>query len=785
MENKRKKQENAIFIITVIAMSVYLLWRLFFTLPIHGGWFPLLMGVLLLWAEIEAALGTFELFWRRGRVVHMELPDIPDSWYPHVDVFVATHNEPVDLLYKTVNACTFMDYPDKDKVHIYLCDDGNRPEMEALAGELGVTWLGLAENKHAKSGNFNNALAKTASPLVVTFDSDMIPRRDFLRKSIPYFFLPQLKKDESGRWVPRAPEEVDEGYKIGFIQTPQNFYNPDLFQHNLFSERSIPNEQDFFTKEINVMRNSSNAAAYTGSNTVLARAALMEIGGFPTDTITEDFETGILIQAKGYTTYATGEVLASGLTPTSIKSMFSQRVRWARGVIQSIKNTRLPFNRALSPSARISYMVSFSYWWSFARRFIFTMAPILFALFGLQIAVVGFWPLLAFWVPSHFFYSVSMRILSSDTRSQRWAQIIDTIMMPYMILPVLLETLGFRQKKFKVTKKTGAEKPKERSFHYAIPHLILLGMSVAALVRFAGGKYGMALLYSSVIIFWLVYNLINLLYAVFFMMGRPIYRQCERFLAEEPLRLEFDGHTLETTTTDLSEGGLSFTLERPDYIPDDEPIRFTVQTPYYRASFTGQLVYVKQVGSQWRYSAKITDLPAAEKRQYMQIVYDRLHSLPTKLDSWVTAPDDLLMNAVRRTEKQTADMRALPRIKLDAALAGCTLVDFNYRYALLAGLKPAPSGEEQVLPLAGGLAMVLAAPKEIKRPDSPSLYLYRVENWRQLAYSPAFAALLDGWMASRPHSQPQHKWAYRAGDAANDVEADGEPPVPLAAREPF
>ena len=75
------------------------------------------------------------------------------------------------------------------------------------------------------------------------------------------------------------------------------------------------------------MRNSSNSATYTGSNTVLSRRALEEIGGFPTDTITEDFQTGILIQSKGYRTIATTEVVANGLAPTSIKNLISQRVR--------------------------------------------------------------------------------------------------------------------------------------------------------------------------------------------------------------------------------------------------------------------------------------------------------------------------------------------------------------------------------------------------------------------------------------------------------------------------
>ena len=143
------------------------------------------------------------------------------------------------------------------------------------------------------------------------------------------------------------------------MQTPQSFYNQDLFQFNLFSEKDIPNEQDFFSREINVLRNATNTAAYTGSNTVILRTALEEIGGFPYDTVTEDFEVSIRLQKAGYITYASSEVLAAGLSTTTVPAMIRQRIRWARGVIQSIRNTNAVFTGQLSLAARISYLNAF------------------------------------------------------------------------------------------------------------------------------------------------------------------------------------------------------------------------------------------------------------------------------------------------------------------------------------------------------------------------------------------------------------------------------------------
>jgi len=646
-KNDENSKRKYLFLFTAVLMTIYLLWRLFRTLPLDEGPAQMVFGITLLVAESVTVMTTFELYYRKVKADkgHLDMPVIPESEYPDVDVFIATHNEPCDLLYKTASACTYMEYPDKKKVHIYFCDDTCRPEVRKLADRLGIGYLGVENNKHAKSGNLNYALSMTHSPLIATFDADMIPRRTFLMDTVPYFAIPYYIK-EDGIWRKRREEEMDEKLKIGLIQTPQSFYNLDLFQFNLFAEDVIPNEQDFFSMEVNQMRNSSNACAYTGSNTLISRRGMEEIGGFPYHTITEDFETSCRLQMAGYITYATDKVEAHGLSTTDVASMMKQRVRWARGVIQSIQNTHAMFSKDLPLSARITYLNAFLYWWSFFNRIIFILAPIMFALFDFKVVNCDLIELLIFWLPSYFFYSLSMKYLSSNVRSQKWSQIIDTTFAPALIIPVMLETFHIRETKFKVTNKK-KQNDNSRSLAYMLPHLLLIVLSVLAIIRFVHGKYGMALVYSAIIIYWLCYNLIALLYAVAFMLGREMPRQAERIEAHEKAYLKWNGGELEGETEDVSDIG---TLVRTkDPLPEHvKNLVLEIESERYKAKLGGELVNswkdnrAKEGEPAFLHSFKVAPWEEHDRREFIQLIYDRDTGIARHIDSWNTTFDDLM-----------------------------------------------------------------------------------------------------------------------------------------------
>lgn len=583
---KKKKINQILYLWAFITSLIYLGWRIFYTIPWEDSPFAYISGLVLWVSEVVSFFTAFVLIANKSRTFVLEKGEMTTDNLPDVDVFIATHNEDYSIVYKTVNACVHMDYPDKSKVHIYIADDTNRPEIRALAEEFSVGYFGLEDNKHAKLGNLNHALAQTNSPYIATFDADMIPYKEFLMETVPYFLANREHQKP-----------------IGLIQTPQSFYNPDIFQFHFYSEDKLPNEQDFFSKSVNVLNNTRGAAVYTGSNTLLSRQAIEDAGGFPIDTITEDFELGVRMNMAGYLNYSTTKPLASGLTPTDLRSVIKQRIRWGRGVIKSSYNTNIFFNPKLTPGQRMVYINGYLYWSSFFRRLVYIIAPILYTVFHMRIVKANVWLLLIFWLPSYILTKLAMRDVTDTYRTQTWGEIVETVFAPYLVLPIFFESIGISEKTFKVTSKT----IHHRNFDimFALPYLIFWVLSVYGLISFNYGKYGSELFYGSVISFWLLHHLINVTFALFATLGRPIYRQEERFLVNDVATVCFGDFQEQVRLVDVSEHGLSFIASKPLYINDTAII--SLDTEEYSFSVQGAIARIVSQKDSWLYAIRIID----------------------------------------------------------------------------------------------------------------------------------------------------------------------------------
>lgn len=747
----KKDKKNSFLVLTIlacVALLIYIGWRVIYTLPDYRiyGWVAFIAGIGLLLAEALSVVEAIVHFWDLNHQYVLPMPVIPEEWYPEIDVMIATHNEDEELLFKTANACTRMKYPDKSKVHIHICDDTNRPEIKAMAKRLGVNYFGLSDNVYAKAGNLNNAIGKTNAPLIVTFDADMIPNSEFLMETVPYFFLPRMKQDENGTWIAKTEDEIDENDKIGFIQTPQSFYNPDLFQYNLYSEGKIPNEQDYFFRDINVGKNNSNAPIYAGSNTVISREALEAVGGICTGTITEDFETGLLIEAKGYKCYAIDKLLAKGLAPITITSLIKQRERWARGCIYSLRRVRLLVNPEINFKIKVAYFACRIYWGSFTRRFMYILAPILFALFNVPVVICGLKGILFVWLPSYLIYGYASRKATGEIRNTRWSNIIDTTIFPYLLLPIWAESCFIRKKEFSVTSKKKVQN--ESSAYMALPHMVLLALCVYALVVMVKDLVMYRAFGSIVVIYWLLVNCSSLLMATFFMLGRKNERMTERFSVELPLEVHYDDKVYQGTVVDISEGGFAFVLDSAVYLPHNEEMdaEYYIQYNEYYAKVKGKIVTVikKRGDSNWKYCVSITDMDEENKQEYLQIIYDREHTLPKVLSKGSTYFGDIITNLSKRTQAQRSESRRqtarIPVNKVYESENGTKvkLENYNFEFVRLSAPGGGSLPEEFILFPKSGYEM------HCKR-SSINPNVYAIINRKELNDNKEFVKIVEEW----------------------------------------
>lgn len=720
---------------------IYLIWRTLCTVPLEHGILSAIAGIALLVVEIIGMLEAFVHYFNMYKIENHEVPEIPSEEFPDVDVFIATYNEPVDLLYKTVNGCVHMKYPDKKKVHIYLCDDGKRSEVRELAEQMGVGYLDREDHEGAKAGNLNHAMSVTNSPLIATFDADMIPKNNFLMVMVSYFVNQEL--------INRELEEKDR-IRIGFIQSPQSFYNPDLFQFNLFSEGRIPNEQDYFYKDVQITRNKTNSVIYGGSNTLISREALNEVGGFYTESITEDFATGILIQKKGYKCFAINTVLASGLSPTSLQSLINQRVRWARGCIQTGRKMHLILSRDMKFAQKANYLASIWYWYASWKRLVYIMSPILFATFGIMVVKCSLVEVLFFWLPMYISSNVCLKMMSRNIRTTKWTNLYETVIFPYLLIPVLLESLGISMKKFKVTKK-GGNKEDERNILHAIPHSILIVLSVIGIVNCIRWTFDTGRIDYFVILFWLFLNLYNLVMSLFFILGRKAVRNAERQSVSMDCVVKTAYEEEKGKTIDISESGISVLLNHTMDIDENEQVELTLDDGRYHAVLTGKIVLVQNKGEKWRYVFLVQDMRES-KADFMQLIYDRDPSLPMNLDESVSSFDDLRINVSKRLHTQNFQNRRRARIPINGEYPSdmerrVHILDFNYEYVLLGNARWTPAVFSILLE--DGLELECVIDKRLE----DARKLYKVSNYKKLHDDALLHETLKNWLRAHAHQK--------------------------------
>jgi cellulose synthase (UDP-forming) len=360
-----------LFGIAALLSARYLWWRATETLAPFGPTFDCLASWSFFAFEAGAALSSVSAFIILSRTKSRTAEaERTINWWgdtpPNVAVFIATYNEDRDVLERTIIGALSMSYP---KFAVYLLDDGRRDWLRDLCAQRSVEYVRRDDNAGAKAGNMNNALrllrTSAVPDFVAVLDADFVPHSNFLDRTVALFHDPS----------------------VGLVQSPQHFFNADPIQHNLNLSRSYPDEQRFFFDHLQPARDAWDIAFCCGTSSVVRWSALESAGGFPTQSITEDFMLTLALQENGYRSVYLNEPLSEGLAPEGLKEYITQRARWCLGLMQIARSTLGPFARnKLRLRDRWSVMDSVLFWTTtFSFRLAALVYPLLYWFFNITV----------------------------------------------------------------------------------------------------------------------------------------------------------------------------------------------------------------------------------------------------------------------------------------------------------------------------------------------------------------------------------------------------------------
>lgn len=303
------------FLLTVFAG---LAWMLVSAL-LAAGWISDLAGVvtmpiaLLVVAGVALIPGYLNIQLLASLLLDRPRPLLLEGEFPSISVLIAAYNEE-ERIRETLAYALRQDYP--GTFEIVVADDGStdstREIVSALARDDGRVRLVEAPHQ-GKAGALNAALGTVETPLIATIDADTLLMPAALRRAVARLLSsPQDTVAVAGAVLARNSRD------------------------NLLARFQ---EWDYFLGIASVKRQQAllqGTLVAQGAFSVYDTNAVRAVGGWP-DRIGEDIVlTWAMLRAGGRTVFEPTAVAFTD-TPTTLPHFARQRQRWARGMIEGLR----------------------------------------------------------------------------------------------------------------------------------------------------------------------------------------------------------------------------------------------------------------------------------------------------------------------------------------------------------------------------------------------------------------------------------------------------------------
>lgn len=258
--------------------------------------------------------------------------DMPLSETPMVTIQLPLYNE-MYVVRRLIEASCAIDYP-KDKLEIQVLDDSTDETVDLVASivrekqEQGyiIHHVRRANRKGFKAGALKEGLKTAAGEFVAVFDADFIPKPEFLRKTIPYFYADK---------------------KIGMVQTRWEHLNG---EYSLMTRTQAMALDGHFVIEQNIRNRAGYFIQFNGTGGVWRKSCILDAGNWQADTLTEDLDLSYRAQLRGWKFKFLRDVTSPAELPAEINALKSQQFRWTKGAIETARKllpmvwkARIPF----------------------------------------------------------------------------------------------------------------------------------------------------------------------------------------------------------------------------------------------------------------------------------------------------------------------------------------------------------------------------------------------------------------------------------------------------------
>lgn len=233
---------------------------------------------------------------------------------PRVAIIVPIRDEPRLIIQRMFTALAGIKYED---LEVVIVDNSTDPILldsyriePTITASLRV--VRKVDTIGFKAGAINSALRTLSDAVsyVLVLDADHAPFPHIVKTLLPF---------------------MEDDKKLAFAQAPQRFET----RNNDLLTQAYAFQQRVFYDHVCPGMSKLGSLFMTGTNVLIRRTALEDIGGFDESTLTEDIRTSMLLHTRGWLGVHVPEVVAIGLSPPDFESYHRQQRRWAIGTLQN------------------------------------------------------------------------------------------------------------------------------------------------------------------------------------------------------------------------------------------------------------------------------------------------------------------------------------------------------------------------------------------------------------------------------------------------------------------